>query len=345
MQRIEITDREAGRRLDTYLQKALPGAGLSFLCRMLRKKNITLNGRKADGTVRLSAGDTIEMFFSDETFDKLKSPDRSASLPDRPADDKDIYIRAYKQLRGIKVVYEDDDFIFIDKPAGILSQTSEHGSISVNEWLVGREITEHNLDPSSLNTFKPAFANRLDRNTSGIMPGGKTLKALQTLNEAIRSGNVTKIYRCIATGHPDDAFPVRNESFLEVTGYLTKDREKNLVRIYRDPEEIRSGISEAKKIRTGFRLVEQLEEEMLLEVDLHTGKSHQIRAQLSALGHPIVGDPKYGSLPESGQGYEDNKKGRSQHAQLLHAYSLTFPEIKDYPEISGRTFKTEPENF
>ncbi len=344
MQRIEITEREAGRRLDAYLGKVLPGAGLSFICRMLRKKNIKLNGARAEGAARINAGDVIELFFSDETYARLKDPHRvlredavahddeanaaQASVGGRQEAERRQYLDAYEKLKHVFVVYEDDDFIFIDKPVGVLSQKSDDESASVNEWLVGREIAEHGTTMESLTTFKPAFANRLDRNTSGIMLGGKTLRALQTLGSLIRSGQIEKIYLCLADGHPDPEFAVTADRFYQATGYLIKDEENNMVRVFRTSRE------GAKKIRTGYRLVEDRTEDMLLEVNLYTGKSHQIRAQLSELGHPVVGDPKYGGRKVSGV------------RQMLHAYKVIFPEVDGFPAISGREFRTRvPSRF
>ena len=383
MQIITISHNEEGRRLDRYLVKVLPGAGLSFICKMLRKKNITVNGSKARPDQKLSEGDRIRMFFSDETYEKLLDPNRRTASdqttdiadPDRKydgshkeqqdkaksrpktgrsaavRDDPAAYIRAYGMIGDIDIIYEDGDFIFVDKPSGVLSQKSVEKDVSMNEWLVGRCLDLGELTEDDLSSFKPAFANRLDRNTSGLMLGGKTLKALQILSSLLKERDMNKYYLCLATGKPDDRLPVRRECFTDISGYLVKDRANNTVRVY---DNIRKA-PDADMILTGFKLVEQYEDpdRMLLEIDLHTGKSHQIRAQLSALGHPIIGDAKYGKgLKETGSaghisrsGSMNMEKDPVRTGQLLHAYRVVFPDLLQWPAISGREFVTAKPDF
>lgn len=324
MQKITITHAEAGRRLDNYLIKALPGGGLSFIHKMLRKKNITVNGHKCEGNYRLAEGDEICMFFSDETYDKMRDPGREQSV-DITFEPRE-YQAAYSSIFGIDIVYEDQDFIFIDKPSGVLSQKAEKTDASVNEWLIGYLLDKDEISAESLKTYKPAFANRLDRNTSGLMLGAKSLSASQLLSRMLRDRNMHKYYRCIAEGHPDDKLPVTEDRFTDIYGYLVKDHDRNLVKVYSDKPEVPSD-KNVSEIHTGFRLLRLTDDDhMILEVELHTGKSHQIRAQLAALGHPIVGDPKYSS---SGRG------------QQLHAYRVVFPDLPDWPALSGREFRTQ----
>ncbi len=324
MQKVTVSHAEAGRRLDNYLIKALPGGGLSFVHKMLRKKNITVNGRKCEGNYRLAEGDEICMFFSDETYAKLIKGDRD------PYDGNiKIYEKAFASLHGIEIVYEDDDFVFIDKPAGILSQQSTSTDLSANEWLVGYLLNKGVITTSSLKTFKPAFANRLDRNTSGLMLGGRSLKALQLLSEMLRGRELHKYYLCLAGGLPDEKLAVTEDGYSDIYAYLIKDRERNEVTVCPEGSEVKA--KNAARIHTGFRLIRAYDEPetdpyMLLEVELYTGKSHQIRAQLAALGHPIIGDPKYGS---------------GHTGQCLHAYRVVFPELPDWPAISGREFRTD----
>lgn len=364
MQRIVVSHAEAGRRLDNHLIKALPGGGLSFIHKMLRKKNITVNGRKCEGSYRLAEGDEICMFFSDETYARLQSADRNTIPEGMTGNVEPVYItqpineyeEAYKTIRGIDIVYEDDDLIFIDKPAGILSQKGSGRRASVNEWLIGYLLDAGKLTPESLKTFKPAFANRLDRNTSGLMLGGKSLKALQLLGELLRDRNMHKYYLCIAQGHPDDRLPVKEDEFTDIYGYLVKDGDRNEVKVYPDKAEAlkhagdgRSGrdarsaaANGVSAIHTGFRLIRQYDDErMLLEAELHTGKSHQIRAQLAALGHPIAGDPKYGSGHKGRHGSEAARALGGSGGQMLHAYRVVFPDLPDWPAISGREFGTK----
>ena len=351
MQKITVSHAEAGRRLDNYLIKALPGGGLSFVHKMLRKKNITVNGHKCEGGYRLAEGDEICMFFSDETYSKLlkERPDPTSE------NDSAIYKKAYASIHGIEIVYEDDDFIFIDKPSGVLSQQGSSSDLSVNEWLVGYLMDKGAITADSLKTFKPAFANRLDRNTSGLMLGGRSLKALQMLSTMLRDRSMRKFYLCLAEGHPDDRLPVTQEEYTEIYGYLVKDNDRNTVKVFDDMTEAvdyagaavsgkRNGKREERKvseIHTGFRFLRPAgDDRMILEVELHTGKSHQIRAQLSALGHPITGDPKYGSV-QNGRAGSDSVRADGYAGQCLHAWRVVFPELPDWPAVSGHEFRTK----
>lgn len=364
MQQISISHNEEGRRLDNWLMKLMPAAGLSFICKMIRKKNITVNDKKVSPDFRLSEGDVVKIFFADDTFEKFCGKDRDTDFAGQ-------YLSAYRDIKDIRIVYEDEDFIFADKPSGVLSQKSSRTDASMNEWLVGKCLSEGVADEKSLGLFKPSFANRLDRNTSGLMLGGKSLKALQTLSELLKSRNMHKYYLCVASGRPDDRFPVSEEQFLDIEGFLKKDHGANQVEVYgnriitgndrqsdsqylqqdnsgRDDATLKKD-SEASVIRTGFRLLKEYHDPdgMLLEVDLHTGKSHQIRAQLSSLGHPIAGDVKYGN-DKTGDGRSIKSKassGRRSYGQLLHAYRVVFPELQEWPGISGKEFKTALPEF
>ncbi len=355
MQIITISHNEEGRRLDRYLVKVLPGAGLSFICKMLRKKNITVNGAKANPDQKLNEGDRIMMYFSDETYEKMLDPNRRtasdhvADIAD-PGRSCDEYIRAYKTIGDIDIIYEDRDFVFVDKPSGVLSQKSSDKDVSMNEWLVGRCLDRGELTEEDLASFKPAFANRLDRNTSGLMLGGKSVKALQTLSSLLKERDMQKYYLCFAMGKPDESLPVTTEAFTDIRGFLVKDRTSNTVSVYND----RGKAQNAEEIMTGFRVVRQYEDpdRMLLEVDLHTGKSHQIRAQLSALGHPIIGDTKYGTNDKALNGSDRKKTGdrvtkeeQPRRGQLLHAYRVVFPKLPQWPAISGQEFITKSPGF
>ena len=328
MQKITVSHMDAGRRLDGYLQKTMPAAGLSFIYKMLRKKNITVNGKKTDGSYRLCEGDVISVFFSDETYGKMRGIGRASGI--------DEYKEVYRRIGDVSVIYEDDDYIFVDKPAGVLSQKSDISDASMNEWLVGRMLEEGTLDADKIKTFKPAFANRLDRNTSGLLLGGRSLKALQTLSSMLKDRSVHKYYLCLASGKPDEKLPVTGTGFTDIHARIVKDHERNIAQIIPDisPE---PDIPGADDIHTGFRLIRAFTDKagqdlMLLEVLLHTGRSHQIRAQLQALGHPIVQDTKYGGARMTGAG--------SSEGQLLHAYRVVFPEMPEAGAISGREFMT-----
>ncbi len=327
MQQITIGPNEAGQRLDKFLHKYLPNAGTSFLYKMLRKKNITLNGKKAEGKETLTEGDIVRCFFADETFQKFSG---KALAEENTAQ----YTEAYQKLTGIEVLYEDDNILALNKPAGILTQKAKDADLSLNEWLIGYLLHTGSLNSSQLNTFKPSVCNRLDRNTSGLVLCGKSLKGSQYLSRIIKDHSLRKFYYTICEG-------TLSEDFL-LEGYLTKDAKTNTVRISTQKE---SGEHEADYIKTAFHPLATGSCDgqgqssdfyaSLLGVELFTGKTHQIRAHLSSIGHPILGDGKYGGKAHFLLKY-----------QLLHAHHVIFPESPDFPELSGRQIVAPcPKNF
>ena len=214
MKQFTISPNESGQRFDKYLKKLLSNASGSFVYKMLRKKNITLNDRKADGTEKLNAGDLVKLFLSDETFEKFSGKDETNS--------------GYMKLKSIdsgrlQVVYEDDDVIIINKPSGMLSQKAVPEDISANEYILSYLIRKGALSEEQFKTFKPSICNRLDRNTSGLLIAGKTLKGLQTMAEALKKRTVQKYYRCIVKGE------LREKTHLK--GYLSKDEQNNKVKV------------------------------------------------------------------------------------------------------------------
>ena len=342
MRQITVSHMDAGRRLDGFLQKTMPAAGLSFIYKMLRKKNITVNGKKCEGNYKLNEGDVISVFFSDETYEKMTGAAMTVDSGSDTGINTEEYLEAYKKIGDIAIVYEDEDYIFADKPAGVLSQKADCSDCSMNEWLVGRMLTDGSLDEEKLKTFKPAFANRLDRNTSGLILGGKSLKALQTLSAFLKDRQMHKYYLCLALGKPDEKLPVTENGFTDVYARMVKDRNRNIAHVITDPAS-EGDADGSSDIHTGFRLIRAFSGDdgdmMLLEVCLHTGRSHQIRAQLSALGHPIAGDVKYGTREKDiYKGAVKPKEGRE--GQLLHAYRVVFPDTPDAGTLSGREFKT-----
>jgi 23S rRNA pseudouridine955/2504/2580 synthase len=328
MQNIVISKNQAGQRLDKFLNKYLPNAGSSFLYKMLRKKNITLNGKKAEGKEILVIGDVVTSFFSDETFAKFSGSNENLNNKTETCDNNtanyvnvsnDEYIKAYKSLKNIKVVYEDDDIVVLDKPAGVLSQKAETDDISLNEWLVGYLLDKGTVSEEDLKTFHPSVCNRLDRNTSGIVMCGKSLSGLQFLSDIIKNREVHKFYRTICIGE------IKKDITLE--GYLSKNKSTNTVKVSFEGKN-----SQDSPIKTAIHPIsyDNDKNSSYLEVQLFTGKTHQIRSHLSSIGHPIIGDAKYGDA-------EANKYYRNKYGlkyQLLHAYRIEFPEKfhDDMPE-------------
>lgn len=300
MYQIEIKENEAGQRLDKYLHKFMPLAASSFFYKMLRKKNITLNGKKAEGKEKLTTGDKIALFLSDETIDNFRGNKPTVSE----------YEHAYKQLHGIIVVYEDVDIIVMNKPAGILSQKAVPTDHSINEWMIGYLLSTGAIGEEQLSTYKPSICNRLDRNTLGLIIGAKSLAGSQEMNRLIKEREIKKFYRLIVRG------TVEEEETLE--GYLVKDEKANKVHLVKESTD-----EEAAYIKTRYYPIKKLGDKTLLEVELITGKSHQIRIHMSSIGHPLLGDYKYGD-----RSWNDTYKKRYQiESQMLYACRLEFGEM------------------
>ncbi|GAA0792834.1 RluA family pseudouridine synthase [Clostridium sp. AF19-22AC] len=292
MQQIIIKDNEAGQRLDKMLAKYLNEAPKSFLYKMLRKKNITLNGKKAAGNEKLVSGDEVKLFLSDETIARF-----SSSLVQYTKEKLDI-------------LYEDENILLINKPAGMLSQKAVDSDESVVEHLITYLLTSGQLSEQDLKTFKPSVCNRLDRNTSGMIAAGKSLKGLQELSRLFKDRTLGKYYLCLAAGNITE--PSR------IQGYLAKDEKTNQVTVRTVKTD------GADPIETEYRPLKADGDVTLLEVHLITGKTHQIRAHLASVGHPVIGDYKYGNRNVN----DSYRKAYGLEHQLLHAYRLIFPELK-----------------
>lgn len=312
MKEFEITSKNEGQRLDKYLGRIIGNGGMSFIYKMLRKKNFVLNDKKASGNEILKSGDIIKLYISDDTYEKFKSESiKTASF---------ILDSGFDFNRNI--IYEDNDIILINKPAGILSQKANYNDISINEYLLDYLINNGAVDENSLIDYKPSCVNRLDRNTTGIIVAAKTLKSAQIVSEGFKNRTIHKYYKCIVEGK------FNREGLYK--GYLTKNKDKNISIISDSPSE------NSEYIETEYKLLNYSDNISILEVHLLTGKSHQIRTHLSYLGFPIIGDRKYGSV-------DINKKYKAKN-QLLHAYKIIFPNYDSSLNFafSGKTFISEP---
>lgn len=289
MREFSIQKNEAGQRLDKYLKKLLCNAPGSFLYKMLRKKNIVLNDKKADGSQKLREGDRVKLYVSEETFLKFASPregeDAFSDLP-----------KVRLEKLPFSILYENEDILIIDKPSGMLSQKARPGDISANEYILAYLRASGKWDGHD--RFRPSVCNRLDRNTSGILIAGKTLKGLQELSGQLKEREISKYYRCIVEG--------RIEGKRHIKGYLGKDPASNVAHVSEQKRE-----ESDKPIETEYTAIRHYGGATFLEVRLITGRPHQIRAHLASIGHPVAGDLKYGA---------PKRKGIS--SQLLHAYRV-----------------------
>ena len=312
MKEIEINSNEAGQRFDKFLGKYLDQAPKSFLYKMLRKKNITLNGKKAAGNEILALGDNVKLFFSDETIKKFSKTSEEVFRP--------VQKNTAKSKVKLNVLYEDENVIFLNKPVGMLSQKANREDTYLVEYLIEYLLDSGQVTREELKTFHPAVCNRLDRNTSGIVAGGKTLSALQILNEMFRTRSLEKYYLCLVSGKIKDG--------QRICGYLKKNTKTNKVSVTKEKRETK----EALPIETEYTPLFVSDHVTLLKVHLITGKTHQIRAHLAAIGHPIIGDYKYGDFKIN----EAYKKKYGLKTQLLHAYQLCFPDVELVKNLPNR---------
>lgn len=308
-----IEKNESGQRLDKFLAKYMNEASKSFFYKMMRKKNITLNGKKCEGNEKLAEGDVVKLFLAEDTIEKFSS----------------VQVQAVRKV-NLDILYEDDEIILVNKPAGMLSQKAKETDESLVEYLIDYLLGSGKLTESGLRAFRPSVCNRLDRNTSGIVAAGKSLAGLQMLSGVFKDRSIHKYYQCLVSGEIRDV--------KTVDGWLLKDEKKNQVRILTDVEAKRfgrkDGDEEPKRIRTKYEPIATDGRFTLLKVTLLTGRSHQIRAHLASLGHPIVGDSKYGGVSKV------NPSGRAVKYQLLHSYRLEFPKLAEpFAYLSGRVFE------
>lgn len=291
MKEIEITKQEEKQRLDKFLLKYMNQASKGFLYKMLRKKRIKLNGGRAEGNELLQAGDTIQLYLAEETIASFMEEKTIA-----------------KAERHFGIVYEDDEILVVNKPAGLLTHPEKSSDTdTLIDQILYYLYQKGQYQPKRESSFTPALCNRLDRNTSGIVIAGKTLKGVQAVNELIRERKLEKYYLTLVCGE------IRQAG--EITAYLTKDAEKNQVHLSQ-----KAGLG--AKTLTKYRPLASANGFTLLEIELITGKTHQIRAHMQSIGHPVVGDRKYGDAAVN----EKCRKAYGLSNQFLHAYRILWQE-------------------
>lgn len=281
-----ISKKEEGLSLFKFSSRILANAPNGLIYKFLRNKNIELNRKKADAGTILRSGDNVAFFLSDETFSKLKGV--SKTFEKKAGQDSDT-------LEAGRILYEDDDYLFYDKPAGLRTQSDGSGKLSLNDLLLAYTGTDEN------DVCRPSVCNRLDTNTSGIVLCGRSVKGLQTINNAIRDRRIRKYYRAILLGKVQGG---------RLVSYISTGKEENKVSI---SDTKKNGY---KEIITDLDVKGSSDVLTYAELRLITGRKHQIRAQMSHIGHPVAGDIKYGVHDDP----------TSAARQMLHSYRVELPE-------------------
>lgn len=286
MRTIQIQRNDAGQRLDKYLSKRFRTMPKSLMYKYLRTKYIKLNGKKAVPEHMLSEGDILTLYIRDEFFEEHKRYE---------------FLKAGKEL---SVVYEDENILLLDKKPGVIvHQDARFDSDTLNLRVLRHLYEKGEYDPQQDSAFTPALCNRIDRNTAGIVIAAKNAEALRVINQKIRDREIEKYYLCVARGTPSPAHAI-------LTAYHSKDEQSNTVTVTDHPRD------DARRIVTEYTVLDSRDGLSLCEILLHTGRTHQIRAHMAYIGHPLLGDTKYGDR-------RLNEKYHQKH-QALVAYKLRF---------------------
>lgn len=298
MKSYTITNNDCGQRVDRFIQKKFPKLPKSLMFKEIRKKNIKVNRKRTDPSYLLQNGDILELYLKDDVLEEKK-----------------VHYDFLNSPKDIDIIYEDENIILLNKKIGMLCHPDGSEYINTLISAVKRYLFEKKeWNPQTENNFAPALANRIDRNTGGIVIACKNAESLRILNEKIKNREIEKYYLCAVSGIME-----KETDILE--GYLTKDTKKHKVAVSKNPTD------NAKRIVTKYTVLDSYDNKSLLEIDLITGRTHQIRAHLASIGHPLINDGKYG-------------KNHGRYRQALYSYRLKFC-FKDENSLSylnGREF-------
>lgn len=288
MKIITVQKNDDGKRIDAFLLKTLTSMPNSLLQKMIRTNHIKLNGKKPKPDTRIKFGDEIKLFISDEFFKQNKTKYDFLKAPD-----------------NIDIIYEDKNIIILNKKAGILCHPDNKEYI---DTLLGRLqkylYNKKEYNPKNENSFAPALVNRIDRNTQGLVIAAKNANALKILSEKLRNREIEKYYLCVCVGSPK----IKSAT---ISDYLIKNEAKNEVKIFKEP------LPNSKTVITKYKVLKEKNGLSLIEAELLTGRTHQIRAHFSTYGFALLGDGKYGKNA-------DNKKYGGYKKQLLCSYKIKF---------------------
>lgn len=291
MREFIINNNDAGQRVDKFLTKAVKRLPVSLMYKYIRLKRIKLNGKKCDIKTKLCEGDVLSLYINDEFFDENKASD---------------FLCASSSL---DIVYEDENILIADKKVGLVVHEDNDCSADTLINRIKKYLFEkREYDPDGENSFAPALCNRIDRNTQGLVICAKNAESLRILNEKIKKREVKKEYLCVCLGK----FKKKSD---KISAFLLKDEKSNTVKIMSSPTK------NAKSIVTGYRVIRETDELSLVEIDLITGRTHQIRAHMASIGHPLLGDGKYGR--------NDENKRYHVKTQALCAHRIKFDFSKD----------------